>query len=50
MSDNLSVADVTATVQEAVAGTCTDKLNILKSPRVVENIYQYCQFIMILLY
>ena len=41
MSDNLSVADVTATVQEAMAGACTDKLNILKPPRIVDNIYQY---------
>ena len=40
MSDNLSVADVTATVQEAMAGACTDKLNILKPLRVVDNIYQ----------
>lgn len=35
MSDDLSVAEVTATVQESVAGTCADKLNILKPPRVV---------------
>lgn len=35
MSDNLSVPDVTTTVQEAVAGSSTDKFDILKPPRVV---------------
>ena len=47
MSDNLSVADVTATVQEAVAGACTYELNILKPPRVVDA---KTSIIMILLY
>ena len=35
MSDNLSVPDVTTTVQEAVAGSSTDKFDVIAVMTIV---------------